>query len=136
MTEHSDRIKGGDRAGAAQKIAADQALLRRLSNVLQDMGLPCACQDEVERTLAVFEEFEIRRSRKRLIIAARKHADVLCAALPYLQDVHHLEEPDMHPDDVTALVETFRHISETASQAAANLEILSGLNHSEPAGKT
>ncbi|MEH0070097.1 hypothetical protein V6L77_06865 [Pannonibacter sp. Pt2-lr] len=51
--------------------AADTALLQRLAHVLQDMGLPCACQEEVERTIAIFTEFEIRRTRRRLLESAR-----------------------------------------------------------------
>ena len=135
MTEKPGTPLDGKTA-SAQMIAADPALFQRLSNVLHDMGLPCACQDEVERTLSVFAEFEIRRSRRRLIEAARARARTISTALPYLEDIHGLESACPHPDDVSALIETFRHISEAAAQAAANLEILSGLNSGDPSGKS
>lgn len=135
MTDLPERPPTGKEV-SAKVTAADPALFQRLSNVLHDMGLPCACQDEVERTLSVFAEFEIRRSRRRLIEAARARARTISAALPYLEDIHGLETASPHPDDVAALIETFRHISEAAAQAAANLEILSGLGSGDLSGKT
>ena len=99
----------------------DAALLERLARVLHDMGLPCACQDEVERTVAVFAEFEARRSRRRLLERARERARRLRAYLEYLDD---LEDDDIGPDEIVALADSFRVISAAAAEGAASLEML------------
>jgi len=103
------------------KALHDAALLERLARVLHDMGLPCACQEEVERTVAVFAEFEARRARRRLLEGARERARQLRAYLDYLDD---LEDDDVGPDEVAAVADSFRVISAAAAEGAANLDML------------
>ena len=113
---------------AVSTAAADTALLQRLSNVLHEMGLPCACQEEVERTMAVFTEFEIRRSRRRLLETARSRARQLAGFLPYLDDLNAPEAAAMGSEDLTLLADAFRQIANAASQGVASLELLASLN--------
>lgn len=107
--------------------SSDAALLARLSHVLHDMGLPCACQEEVERTVAVFAEFEARRSRRRLLEGARERADKLRGYLDYLDDLDDGDAAALSPDDLAALADAFRVIAATAAEGAANLEMLAGV---------
>ncbi|WP_106755125.1 hypothetical protein [Pannonibacter carbonis] len=111
--------------------ATDTALLQRLSNVLHDMGLPCSCQEEVERTVAVFAEFEVRRARRRLLESARSRARQLAGFLPYLDDLNAPEAAVMDPEDLTALADAFRQIANAASQGVASLELLASLNETQ-----
>lgn len=99
----------------------DAALLDRLARVLHDMGLPCACQEEVERTVAVFAEFEARRARRRLLEGARERAKQLRAYLEFLNDLH---DDEVGPDEIAAIADSFRVISAAAAEGAANLEML------------
>ncbi|MBA5775700.1 hypothetical protein H2509_01015 [Stappia sp. F7233] len=104
--------------------AHDAALLERLSRVLHEMGLPCACQEEVERTVAVFAEFESRRTRRRLIEGARERRRRLRQYLEFLGD---LEDDSLGPDEVAEMADSFRVISATAAEGAAILEMLAAM---------
>ncbi|WP_430511284.1 hypothetical protein [Pannonibacter phragmitetus] len=112
--------------------AADTALLQRLAHVLQDMGLPCACQEEVERTVAIFTEFEIRRTRRRLLESARERTRQLASFLPYLQDLESPGAAEMDAADLAVLADTFRQIAAAAAQGVASLELLAGVQTSTP----
>ena len=106
--------------------AADTALLQRLAHVLQDMGLPCACQEEVERTIAIFTEFEIRRTRRRLLESARERTRQLAGFLPYLQDLESPGAAELDAADLAVLADAFRQIA-AAAQGVASLELLAGM---------
>ncbi|MFN7165989.1 MAG: hypothetical protein ACK4NV_03030 [Pannonibacter sp.] len=118
---------------AIAAAATDTALLQRLSNVLHEMGLPCACQEEVERTVAVFTEFEIRRSRRRLLESARARVRQLAGFLPYLDDLNLPDAAAMGPEELTALADAFQQIANAASQGVASLELLASLRDAGPA---
>lgn len=115
-----------------QNAAADTALLQRLAHVLQDMSLPCACQEEVERTVAIFAEFEIRRTRRRLLESARERTRQLAGFLPFLQDLEAPGAADMDAADLAVLADAFRQIAGTAAQGAASLELLAGMQPGAP----
>ncbi|MEH0074733.1 hypothetical protein V6L76_08025 [Pannonibacter sp. Pt2] len=108
--------------------AADTALLQRLAHVLQDMGLPCACQEEVERTIAIFTEFEIRRTRRRLLESARERTRQLAGFLPYLQDLESPGAAELDAADLAILADAFRQIAAAAAQGVASLELLAGMS--------
>lgn len=102
----------------------DLALLERLSRVLHEMGLPCACQEEVERALAVFAEFETRRARKRLLDGARERARLLRGAVAYLDDLETEDPAGLGADELAGIADTFRVIAAAAAEASASLEML------------
>ena len=106
--------------------SADPALLERLSRILHDMGLPCACQEEVERTIAVFSEFETRRAQKRLLDGARERARQLTAYVEYLQDLECDDGGSLTSEDLAGIADIFRTIAAAAAEGAASLEMLSG----------
>lgn len=108
--------------------AADTALLQRLAHVLQDMGLPCACQEEVERTIAIFTEFEIRRTRRCLLESARERTRQLAGFLPYLQDLESPGAAELDAADLAILADAFRQIAAAAAQGVASLELLAGMS--------
>lgn len=112
--------------------AADTALLQRLAHVLQDMGLPCACQEEVERTVAIFTEFEIRRTRRRLLESARERTRQLAGFLPYLQDLESPGAAEMDAADLAVLADAFRQIAAAAAQGVASLELLASMQPGAP----
>ena len=103
------------------------ALLDRLSRVLHEMGLPCACQEEVERTVAVFAEFEARRSQKRLLVSAKERARLLREYLRYLEDLEGDGPDDLAPNELAAIADTFRVIAAAAAEGAASLEMLAAV---------
>jgi hypothetical protein len=113
--------------------SSDEALLARLSHVLHDMGLPCACQEEVERTVAVFAEFEARRIRRRLLEGARERLRRLTAYLRYLEDLNGGDAAQLSTNELAMIADAFRVISSTAAEGAANLEMLAGIG-SQPSG--
>ena len=115
-----------------QAAAADTALLQRLAHVLQDMGLPCACQEEVERTVAVFTEFEIRRTRRRLLESARERTRQLASFLPYLQDLESPGAAELDAADLAVLADAFRQIAAAAAQGVASLELLAAMQPGAP----
>lgn len=110
-----------------QPSSPDAALLDRLTRVLHEMGLPCRCQHEVERTLAVFAEFETRRARRRLLSAARHQALLLSQYLDYLEGLDGSAGP-LAPEDFAAFADTFRVIAAAAAEGAASLEALATLH--------
>jgi hypothetical protein len=111
----------------------DAALLERLSNVLHDLGLPCACQAEVERTVAVFAEFESRRTRRRLLTAARERVLLLREYLDFLQDLEQEDSSGLDAEELSAVADTFRVIAAAAAEGAANLELLAAFKDKAPA---
>jgi hypothetical protein len=113
---------------------SDEALLARLSHVLHDMGLPCACQEEVERTVAVFAEFEARRIRRRLLEGARERLRRLTAYLRYLEDLNGNDAAQLSTHELAMIADAFRVISSTAAEGAANLEMLAGVGSAPSSG--
>jgi len=112
------------RIPATPPPAADNALLDRLARVLHEMGLPCGCQEEVERTLAAFAEFEARRARRRLIVAARERARLLRGYVACLPDLGAEASANLAPEEIAELADMFRVIAAAAAEGAANLEML------------
>ncbi len=113
-----------------ESFGLDAPLLERLSHVLHEMGLPCACQEEVERTVAVFAEFEARRTRRRLLDGARERARKLIAYCRYLDDLEAGGDAALTAEDLAALADAFRVIAATAAEGAANLEMLAAVSSS------
>lgn len=105
----------------SSSVGPDKALLDRLARVLHDMGLPCACQEEVERTVAIFAEYEERRSKRRLLRAARDKARQIASYVEYLDDI---EVDDPGPDEIAAAADVFRVLASVAAEGAASLEML------------
>lgn len=99
----------------------DTALLDRLFRVLRESGLPCNCQHEVERTLAVFAEFETRRAHRR------HRARLLRQHFRYLDGVDG-GDATFAPEDLAAWADTFRVIAAAAAEGAASLEALATLH--------
>jgi hypothetical protein len=114
----------------ADPPSPDTAILERFARVLQELGLPCKCQHEVERTLAVFAELESRRAHRRLLAAARQRALLLRHYLDYLDGLDG-NDASRDPDDLAAHAETFRVMAVAAGEGAASLEALVTL-HSRP----
>lgn len=96
--------------------------------MLHEMGLPCACQEEVERTVAVFAEFENRRTRRRLVEGARERGRRLRQYLEYMEE---LEDEALDPDEIAAMADSFRVISAAAAEGAAILEMLASIASKE-----
>lgn len=102
----------------------DSALLERLARVLHEMGLPCACQEEVERTLAAFAEFEARRARRRLLGAARERARLLRGYIACLPDIDGEASSNLALEEIAEFADMFRVIAAAAAEGAATLEML------------
>lgn len=105
---------------------SDEDVLSRLAHVLHEMGLPCDCQDQVERAVSLFAELEARRVRRRLMEAARTRAVRLAGFIGYLDDLREGTAEQLGPDDCLLIADTFRTIGRTASEGAACLEMLAG----------
>lgn len=105
---------------------SDEDVLSRLAHVLHEMGLPCDCQDQVERAVSLFAELEARRVRRRLMEAARTRAVRLAGFIGYLDDLREGTGEQLGPDDCLLIADTFRTIGRTASEGAACLEMLAG----------
>lgn len=108
----------------ANPPVADAALLDRLARVLHEMGLPCACQEEVERTLAAFADFEIRRARRRLLQAARERARLLRGYVAHLPTIDGDASSTLASEEIAELADMFRVIAAAAAEGAATLEML------------
>ena len=105
---------------------SDDEVLSRLAHVLHEMGLPCDCQDQVERAVSLFAELEARRVRRRLMEAARTRAVRLAGFIGYLDDLREGTGEQLGPDDCLLIADTFRTIGRTASEGAACREMLAG----------
>lgn len=112
---------------------SDDDVLSRLAHVLHEMGLPCDCQDQVERAVSLFAELEARRVRRRLMEAARTRAVRLAGFIGYLDDLREGAAEQLGPDDCLLIADTFRTIGRTALEGAACLEMLAG--RLEPSGR-
>ncbi|WP_244296400.1 hypothetical protein [Stappia sp. TSB10GB4] len=114
-------------SGGGQALGGgDEDVLARLAHVLHEMGLPCDCQDQVERAVSLFAELEARRVRRRLMEAARTRAVRLAGFIGYLDDLREGAVEQLGPDDCLLIADTFRTIGRTASEGAACLEMLAG----------
>ena len=102
-----DRPLGG--VGPALRDS-DADVLSRLAHVLHEMGLPCDCQDQVERAVSLFAELEARRVRRRLMEAARTRAVRLAGFIGYLDDLREGTAEQLGPDDCLLIADTFRTI--------------------------
>ncbi|SOC25269.1 hypothetical protein [Stappia indica] len=114
----------------------DEDVLSRLAHVLHEMGLPCDCQDQVERAVSLFAELEARRVRRRLMEAARTRAVRLAGFIGYLDDLREGTAEQLGPDDCLLIADTFRTIGRTASEGAACLEMLAGRLEATGEGET
>lgn len=95
----------------ANPPTTDGALLARLARVLHEMGVSCGCQEEVERTLAAFAEFEARHARRRLLGAAWERARLLWGYVACLSDIDGEASSDFPSEEIAEFADMFRVIA-------------------------
>ena len=117
----------GDRGPqpSAPEENGDSAV-ERLTRVLKQADLDCACRDNLTRAIESFERFEAQRRERRSLEGAYRSRKEILGLLVFLEDLDEIMRPGLDRQVCAETAQVFDDIAEAARRGAAALRKLSG----------
>ena len=112
-------------APPAPEESGDNAI-ERLTRVLRQADLDCACRDNLTRAIESFERFEAQRRERRSLDGAYRSRKEILGLLVFLEDLDEIMRPGLDRQICAETARVFDDIAEAARRGAAALRKLSG----------
>jgi hypothetical protein len=100
--------------------------VERLTRVLKQADLDCACRENLTRAIESFERFEAQRRERRSLEGAYRSRKEILGLLVFLEDFDQIMRPALDPQVCAEMAQVFDDIAEAARRGAAALRKLSG----------
>lgn len=98
--------------------------IERLTRLLREAELDCACRETLFRAIETFERLETRRRERRALGTAFARRREILGLLVFLDDLERIVEPAFDASVCTEMARVFEDIAEAAQQGAASLHRL------------
>lgn len=110
---------------AADPGESAEPAIARLTRVLRDAELDCACRENLFRAIESLERPETRRRQRRALDAAFALRRDILGLLLFLDDLDRIVDPAFDASVCAEMARVFEDIAEAATQGAVSLRRLS-----------
>jgi hypothetical protein len=103
----------------------DQGLLEQIHREIARLDLPCACKDELDRTIVAIEMWHALKTRKELVKNIKSDYEQLVSGLSFLTDLRQIDQNVLSEQDMRDHSESLKFLADMADRCARNLNRLS-----------
>jgi hypothetical protein len=103
----------------------DQDLLEQIHREIARLDLPCACKDELDRTIVAIEMWHALKTRKELVRNIKSDYEQLVSGLSFLTDLRQVDQNVLSEQDMRDHSESLKFLADMADRCARNLTRLS-----------
>jgi hypothetical protein len=105
--------------------STEQDLLEQIHREIARLDLPCACKDELDRTIVAIKMWHALKTRKELVRSIRSDYEQLVSGLSFLTELRQVDQDVLSEQDMRDHSESLKFLADMADRCARNLTRLS-----------
>ncbi|MBO6508267.1 MAG: hypothetical protein JJ979_07265 [Roseibium sp.] len=103
----------------------DHELLEQIHRELARLDLPCACKEELDRTIVAIEMWHALKTRRELVRSIKSDYEQLVSGISFLTDLGEIDQIDLTQQDLRDHSESLKFLADMADRCARSLTRLS-----------
>ena len=112
-------------AKGASSGPTDRELLEQIHRELARLDLPCACKEELDRTIVAIEMWHALKTRKKLAGSIKADYEQLVTGVSFLTDLSTIDRRDLSVQEMRDHAESLKFLADLADRCARRLSELS-----------
>ncbi len=109
----------------------DQQLIEQIHRELARLDLPCACREELDRTIVAIETWHALKRRKELATTIADNYRQIVTGISFLEDLGQVGQLDLTAQDLRDHAESLKFLADLADRCARSVNELARISETD-----